>query len=343
MAAGNRPLRCVSFVVVVAAAVLGGCATPPGAADERDERDEGGTAGRVVRACARPPVRGAAAVSGAPWPADAAVEPVEGYSPEAAEIAGVIGALGPLRRFAVLEAVLDAQTHGPEAALAELRLVSLRLHITDTVLRSMLDVSSVLAEIACENERGDQLRDHLQKVEERRTRRLGLGSIAIGALTAIVSGGLSLANPDAAGGNVAAIVGGTLEASLGATVMYGNASGEFGTERNLLREVWEGPERSALFPSSVWRFLSRPVSDGEGGTTLREVLVAQWRAGERLGPANSPDERRRIALLFGAGGTYTIDDLNAREALFDLLEASVASMHQDLQRLLDELVERSQR
>ena len=134
------------------------------------------------------------------------------------------------------------------------------------------------------------------------------------------------------------IVGGAAEASLGATGLFGEASGTLRTERNLLREVWERPATSAFFPETVWRYLNRPVPERGGGfSTVAEAVIAEWRVGDRFGPPGSAEERERVALLFGPGGTYTVDDLDVRESLLELVETSVRLMNRDLRALLAEL------
>jgi hypothetical protein len=177
-------------------------------------------------------------------------------------------------------------------------------------------------------------------MEDRRTRRLGLASIMIGAATAALSGGLSLGGASAAG-NIAGITGGAAEASVATTLLFGEASGTLRTERNLLREVWERSPRSELFPRTVWRYLTRHLPDDPDRRTPAELVAEEWRAGERFGPASSPAERDRIGLLFGAGGVYTVQELEMRDAMLDLLEASIALMSEDLRVLLIELGERS--
>jgi hypothetical protein len=135
-------------------------------------------------------------------------------------------------------------------------------------------------------------------------------------------------------------VGGVAEASVATSLLFGSAPRELRTERNLLREVWERPVRSDLFPPSVWRFLTRRPDGDPGRATVAEVVVGEWRAGELLGRDGPEADRPRVALLFGAGGTYTVEDLEAREAMLDLLEASIALMSRDLRALLEELLER---
>jgi hypothetical protein len=156
-----------------------------------------------------------------------------GFSREAIDIADTIGAAEPLLQLATLE----AEALG--TAAAELLALRLRQAVTDRILLAMLDVSGTLAAIDCEGERGDQLRVLLQGAESRRARRLGIASIMVGALTAALSGGLSAAGT-AGAGSAAGIAGGAAEASVAASLLFGSATGELRTERNLLRECGNG-------------------------------------------------------------------------------------------------------
>ncbi|HEY6260161.1 MAG TPA: hypothetical protein VIW47_01110, partial [Nitrospiraceae bacterium] len=54
--------------------------------------------------------------------------------------------------------------------------------------------------------------------------------------------------------------------------------------------------------------------------------------------AGSETEQRRIALFFGEGGSYEIEDLRARAAMLDLLESDINLMSQDLERLMEEIL-----
>jgi len=262
--------------------------------------------------------------------------PAVGFSQQAIAIAEVIDALPLLRQIPPLEA--EAAAGSSEA---QLKLLRVNQRITDRIVLAILDVSRTVAVIECETERGDQLQDWLQKVEDRRIRRLAITSIMAGALTSIVSGALALAAPAAAASGIAGVTGGMIEAGAGVAGMEGAAAGSLSTDPNILGEVWEGPPESTLFPAPVWRYLTRPSSDDTSDLTVRGILIAQWGAGERFGEPGSEAERDRITLLFGPGGVYTIDDLNARDALLDLLQATITRMNQELQILLRELTERS--
>lgn len=291
----------------------------------RAESARGGTA--VVEAPLPPEARQAAAGELA----------ARGFSRTAIEIAGDIGALDLLRRYAALETDGGASRGG--GAERELRRLRLRQGITDRVLLAMSDIASTQAEIDCEGERGDGLRERLQKAENRRSRRLGLASVMIGALTAAATGGLSLAGA-ATSGDIAGIVGGVAEASAAGSLLFGDASGGLRNERNLLGEIWERPARPVLFPGSVWRFLNRRPVEDPAAPSRAERLVAELRADERLGARGSAEEGQRMRLLFGPGGTFTLEDLELRDTSLDLLETNIAAMNQELRVLLEELTAR---
>jgi hypothetical protein len=239
-----------------------------------------------------------------------------GYPESAIGMASIIGALSELRDLTVAEAGT-----GPGAALRWLRL---RQVLTERVLLVMLDVSATLAKIDCEGERGDQLRDRLQRADTAQVRRLGLAGVMLGAATAALTGGLSLAG--AGGGDIVGIIGGTAEAAVSGSVLFIGSSSEFRTPHNMLAEIHDRPDRSAVFPPVVWRYLMRDGPESSPAATL----AADW----------ATIDRTRFALVTGPGGRYTVEDLEARDAMLDLLETNVARMSQELRSLLSALLVR---
>lgn len=81
-----------------------------------------------------------------------------GFSQDAIDIAEIIGALPLLEQLLTAE-MKTARGHGMAAAL---RLLHLRLAISNRIQLAMLDVSSTLAVIDCEGEGGDALRVRLE-------------------------------------------------------------------------------------------------------------------------------------------------------------------------------------
>ena len=200
---------------------------------------------------------------------------------------------------------------------------------------AMLEVSSVTAETICERNRADWIADRLQDAYTQRIKYQTLAAVIIGAVTNIATGGLALGAETAAG--ITAIVGGTLGGLFGITPLFYESQHPFQDRRNLLREVWEGPKESKLFPHSVWRYLNRKKSDDPSHQSVREELRAEWQT--RLDELNGEEGHQRLALIFKEeGGIYRIADLRARSEMLETLAATINLMHEDLEQLIREVV-----
>ncbi len=253
------------------------------------------------------------------------------FSLQSQDIADDIGAKDLLAQMAALEA--EAARNVPDSAI---RLLLVRQQLSDRILLALLDVKSAAAEANCEEKRADQLADQLQEKRDARARRLTIFGVLGGGVVGILSGGLSAADPSSMAGGLAAIAAGVVASAFGAAALFDDPRYDFQHRRNLLREVWEGPDQPSLFPVSVWRFLNRPLRDDPAQRSLRETLLARWLTTSRLGEPDSEVAQRRVALVFGSGGSYQIEDLRARAAMMDLLEAEVDLMSHDLERLMQE-------
>jgi hypothetical protein len=129
------------------------------------------------------------------------------------------------------------------------------------------------------------------------------------------------------------IIGNLLQGSFGWAALGGQQEYELRLTRNHLKEVWEGPESSTLFPASVWRYLNSPLTDGRIDSR-RKLLVQEWKT--RLGEMASEKELLRKQLFFGEGGTFTGTQLRQRAEMLDRVKASVRLMGKDLNLLFRE-------
>ncbi|MDC8446904.1 MAG: hypothetical protein LV473_00955 [Nitrospira sp.] len=257
--------------------------------------------------------------------------PAGRFSSQSQDIAGTIGTKNLLAQIAALEA--ESARNVPDFAI---QLLLVRQQLSDRILLALLDVKSAAAEANCEEKRADQLADQLQEIRDARARRLTIFAVLVGGVAGILSGGLAAADPSSITGGLAAIAAGVVASAFGAAALFDDPRYEFQHGRNLLREVWEGQDQPSLFPVSVWRFLNRPLRDDPAQRSLREILLTSWLTTGRLGEPDSEVAQRRVALFFGSGGSYQIEDLRARAAMMDLLEAEIDLMSHDLERLMQE-------
>jgi hypothetical protein len=253
------------------------------------------------------------------------------FSPQSQRIAESLKVKDLLVQLIALEA---QQNQDLPSRLSRLQV---QQQLSNRILLAFLDVARSAVEADCEEERADQLADGLQEIRDQRIRRHTLIAIVGDAMIGIVSGGLGLALQETASEAVA-ILGGTVATWFGLGAFFDDTRYEFRHARNLLQDVWIGPKESTLIPATVWRHLTRPLSEAPQHYSLRESLILRWRQDGRLGEAGSEREQRRVALFFGNGGSYDIEDLRARSAMLDLLESDINLMSQDLERLLEEIL-----
>lgn len=256
-----------------------------------------------------------------------------GFTPQSLQVAGTIGALRLLTQLPDLERAAAQQTEG-----AKERLRDVRLELSDRILLALLQVTSISAEIVCEAERADQLADRLEEKEVSQSRTLTILAILATGVAGIAGGAVAIANQAATEG-IFAVVGGALATAFSGLALKEDLHSHFKHPRNLLRDVWEGPTSSGLFPEVVWRFLNRPLEE-DPTSTLRLAIIERWRNDGRLGPPSSALEQRRTGLVFGDGGDYEVEDLRARAQMLDMLESQVSLMNQYLERLLEEVLAR---
>jgi hypothetical protein len=177
--------------------------------------------------------------------------------------------------------------------------------LSDKLLLALFDASSVAAELECEKGRADAIASGLEEVQNDIQQKRTVIALLADASAGLLSGLFLFGGSEILAGG-ADIVGNLLQGSFGYAALGGQQQYELRLSRNLLQEVWEGPETSSMFPDSVWRFLNAPALE-ERRASRRDLIVQEWR--KRLGAPGSQKEGRRIELFFGGGGTYSGNEL----------------------------------
>jgi hypothetical protein len=218
----------------------------------------------------------------------------------------------------------------------QLNILSLEQQIQQRINIASLEVASTASEMDCEEERADQVGNYLMgKIDDAKTK-LTVGTIAFDALGAI-SAGILLINGHS--GNATEFIGigtGLAEATLGEFILTKNKKVKFYHPRNALRDIWNGPTVSTIFPSSVWYFLNYKLP-GKNEISLREQLVNKWVSFGQIAVKKPQQKEKVYALYFGNGGTYTAEQLTNRANMYDQLESYINLMKQDLRMLNVEL------
>jgi hypothetical protein len=217
-----------------------------------------------------------------------------------------------------------------------LELLDLKTDILAQINISSLEISAVIAEMECEEERVEVVANYFNSIERKIENRLTVAAIITGAAGAITAGVLATNERDILAEQVGMITG-VAEALYGLTmIVYKRPSIVMEHEKNILRDIWISPEVSFHFPPSIWYYITSTPPNSENGLSKLETLKKRWRNlsdfnGENKGIAES------IERQFGKGGIFTADDLYARANMIDQLEAQISLMKQDLVQLAIEI------
>jgi len=317
-----------AFLCLVCCSLALGCATGPTRTDVASE-DEDYVTDVYCSPAVDPNAPATASLVGefaVPKPLDLP-EDLLPLSPASRQIADVIQVQHLVAQIPVLEQEVAQNVPG-----SRLKLLELRQELSDRVLLALFDASSVAAELECEKGRADALASGMEEKQNDIQQRRTVIALLADATAGLLSGIFLFGGSDVLAGG-ADIIGNLLQGSFGWAALGGQQQYELHLTRNHLKEVWEGPESSALFPESVWRFLNRPLSANRNGSR-RDLIVQEWKT--RLDAGKPDKEGRRTALFFGEGGVFTGTQLRHRAEMLDRVKSSVRLMSKDLNLLFKE-------
>lgn len=210
---------------------------------------------------------------------------------------------------------------------ASIRMLRLNDQINRTLLLALSDINATAAELDCEAERVDQVGGYIDNINATRNNKLVVGSIALGAVAAIA--GTLITNNSV--NNAVGIVGGVVGGGLGFFTL--NPKGkkvEFNHPHNLLRNVWKQDDIDQSFSPFIWYMLSEEKFSNDGSNSLIYNLKNRWIDYQFDGDENQGNQ----SVIFSDGGTYYADDLHARAAMINQLQAVIRSINQSVNNLI---------
>lgn len=210
-----------------------------------------------------------------------------------------------------------------------------RVKLDEQINQASLEISSMAAELDCEEERITQLADYVKGIEKKRETRLTVGAIVVGAVGGIASGLLSTSEKAGNAGDYVGIATGVGETILGIAILKNNVTVEFSHPRNPLRDIWNNAPASAIFPPAIWYYLTYKDSAYQQ-YSLRQKIIERWKD---FGQVNTQDGKATdqfATTYLGDKGIYGSDDLYNRAKMYDQIESYVKIIKQDLTRLSGE-------
>jgi len=257
-------------------------------------------------------------------------------SPNALQMARIIGVESDIEKLSSLTAAKGSGA-APGLSLEEL---SLRQQITDTVITASLDVDSAAAEIDYEREQTVELRSLWRYKRDRAIGSTNLAVLAAGTGLGIVSGVLQFSKTTSSAGNAVGFAAGgisTLFALHSFRQVHGGRRPAWVLPNMLAAFLGQPEEQHSHYPDDIWAYLNSVPSGTASQASRKEQLLAGWVAAGRIGPPDSPQWKRRIALLTSTNASdkdLNIELMNERAAMLADVADQVLLMKHDLADLL---------
>jgi hypothetical protein len=254
--------------------------------------------------------------------------------PNALQMARIIGVESDIEKLSSLAAAKGAGA-APGLSLEEL---ALRQQITEAVIAASLDVDSVAAEIDYEREQTVELRSLWRYKRDRAIGSTNLAVLAAGTGLGIVSGLLQFSKTTSSAGNAVGFAAGgisTLFSLHSFRQVHGGKRVEWVLPNMLAAFLGQPEEQHSHYPDDIWAYLSSVPSGA--ASSRKEQMVAGWVAAGRIGPPDSPQRTRRIALLTSTNAAdkdLNVELMNERAAMLADVADQVLLMKHDLAGLL---------
>jgi hypothetical protein len=255
--------------------------------------------------------------------------------PNALQMARIIGVESDIEKLSALAAAKGAGATG--LSLEEL---SLRQQITEAVIAASLDVDSVAAEIDYEREQTVELRSLWRYKRDRAIGSTNLAVLAAGTGLGIVSGLLQFSKTTSSAGNAVGFAAGgvsTLFSLHSFRQVHGGKRVAWVLPNMLAAFLGQPEEQHSHYPDDIWAYLDSVPPGAASQASRKEQMLAGWVAAGRIGPPDSPQWKRRIALLISTNAAdkdLNIELMNERAAMLADVGDQVLLMKHDLADLL---------
>jgi hypothetical protein len=256
------------------------------------------------------------------------------YDPNTLQTAQIIGVESDIEKLHSLTSAREAGA----ATAPSLEELLLRQQIAEAVVAASLDIDSVAAEINYERDQTVELRSILRYKRDRAIGSTNLAVLAAGTGLGIVSGLLQFSDTTSGAGNMIGFAGGGLSTlfSLRSYRQVHGGKRPAWVLPNMLAAVLGQPEEEhSHYPADIWAYLNSVPSGAT--SSRREQLLTGWTAAGRIGPQDSSQSKRRIALLTSTNAAdkdLNIELLNERAAMLSDIVDQVSLMKHDLADLL---------
>ncbi len=255
------------------------------------------------------------------------------FSRRSINIAASIGAITLLNQYSFIEP--KAKTSDS----AKLALLFIRQEIDERLNMSLLNITSILAEIDCDEEKTIEMKGLLDQKLARKNSKLTVGSIIIGGGVGIITATLSLATPDKNTLIQSLAIGGSFVSTmLAIRQLRIGTSANLSHKRNYIHEMWTDTGVVEIYTPDITHFITKKFKMNDTLTNGKKIVQKRMTEFGISLPTEKMNDK--TVLIMSQGGNYTPEDLQVRISLLGIVKSEINLMKYDLKRLHQEILMR---
>ncbi|MEA5259020.1 hypothetical protein VB264_14585 [Arcicella aquatica] len=205
-----------------------------------------------------------------------------------------------------------------------LTLLEKKDQINAKIQLARLDLEAISSELLCESVRSHQILDYLDDYNSKRTNRLLVGSVILGAVSAGVTSFIESDNLN----KTISVGAGLIGAGVGIiTINPKGKKVEFYHHRNLLKNIWEESNNDKNLSPFIWKLLTDKQMSNAKTNSLAYNIKTRW---QHILMDDGEINQADLKLFFGEGGLYTVEDLQQLESMINQLRSTIDELNQDI-------------
>jgi hypothetical protein len=226
-------------------------------------------------------------------------------------LAKAFGIIDHLKRYEILKQQISKDGE-KQQLLTELFSVS--NYLNESADLAALEIQSLTDFIECTNLKLGKFKALVSKANQRSQNRLSTGAIVVGAAASVLTASVLVSKDEDLKNSSffdwLAVASGVATAYLAIRSNRVDKKVQLDPGKNLIKAIWTNNNDEQLFPAPTWYLLNQRIEVDNNMTSLREIIIYEWKNAENM--LADPKHMEYLPILLADKGVYNEQMIDLR-------------------------------
>jgi hypothetical protein len=226
-------------------------------------------------------------------------------------LAKAFGIIDHLKRYEILKQEISKDGE-KQQLLTELFSVS--NYLNESADLAALEIQSLTDFIECTNLKLGKFKALVSKANQRSQNRLSTGAIVVGAVASVLTASVLVSKDEDLKNSSffdwLAVASGVATAYLAIRSNRVDKKVQLDPGKNLIKAIWTNNNDEQLFPAPTWYLLNQKIEVDNNMTSLREIIIYEWKNAENM--LADPKHMEYLPILLADKGVYNEQMIDLR-------------------------------